>query len=163
MATPIQPTPVITDEDAVCLLEELANVCSPEEAQRRIAQARRDLAELSRPKNRQSDVQEINTPQGALRVHQAVYFVEVLCGHASIVEGILERFVVDGANVPNRALIRYNDAIDTEWLIDLAPTLEVARQLVATRIEELLVVLRKEITSLEQIEVATLLPMDSRS
>jgi hypothetical protein len=51
MARPIEPTPTLQGEDAERLLRELANVCPPEEAQRRIELARRERAEMMRPKN----------------------------------------------------------------------------------------------------------------
>lgn len=46
MTQPIAPTPVLEGEDAERLLEELENVCSPEEAQRRVAAARKLLAKV---------------------------------------------------------------------------------------------------------------------
>jgi hypothetical protein len=51
MAKPIEPTPVLEGEDAERLLRELEVVCSPDEAKRRTEWARRELAELMRPKS----------------------------------------------------------------------------------------------------------------
>ncbi len=50
MASPIESTPPVDGEDAERLLEQLANVASPEEIARRKEEARRFLAEVSRPK-----------------------------------------------------------------------------------------------------------------
>lgn len=50
MARPIEPTPTLQGEDADRLRRDLANVCSPQEAERRIEQARHALDELTRPK-----------------------------------------------------------------------------------------------------------------
>ena len=50
MARPIQPTPVLEGEDAERLLEELERVCSPEEAECRVAAARKLLAKVVVPK-----------------------------------------------------------------------------------------------------------------
>lgn len=44
MGTLIEPTPVLEAEDAERLMEQLENVCSPDEAARRIASARQLLA-----------------------------------------------------------------------------------------------------------------------
>lgn len=55
MAKPIQPTPPLRGPDAEQLLRELENVCSPEEAKRRSEWARRQLAELMKPKGRPGD------------------------------------------------------------------------------------------------------------
>lgn len=49
MARLIEPTPVIEGEDAERLLEHLENVCSPEEARRRIAAAQKLLAKVLGP------------------------------------------------------------------------------------------------------------------
>jgi len=46
MARPIEPTPVVEGEHAERLLEQLEDVCSPEEAARRIAAARKLLAKV---------------------------------------------------------------------------------------------------------------------
>ncbi len=50
MAKPIQPTPPLEGEDAERLLRDLENVCTTEEAARRVEWARRQLGELTRPK-----------------------------------------------------------------------------------------------------------------
>ena len=50
MARPIEPTPILEGEDAERLLRDLENVCSPEEARRRIEWARAKRAEMMRPK-----------------------------------------------------------------------------------------------------------------
>jgi hypothetical protein len=50
MARPIEATPTLEGEDAERLLRDLADVCSPEEARRRIKYAREQLAEMTRPK-----------------------------------------------------------------------------------------------------------------
>jgi hypothetical protein len=50
MAKPIQPTPTLRGKDAERLLRDLANVCTPAEAKRRIARARKVRAEMMRPK-----------------------------------------------------------------------------------------------------------------
>ena len=49
MARPIEATPVLQGEDAEKLLEELEHVCAPEEAERRVAAARRLLAKVVVP------------------------------------------------------------------------------------------------------------------
>jgi hypothetical protein len=49
MARPIEPTPVLEGEDADRLLEELEHVCTPEEAERRVAAARKLLAKVVMP------------------------------------------------------------------------------------------------------------------
>lgn len=49
MARPIEPTPVLEGEDAERLLEELEHVCAPEEAERRVAAARKLLAKVVLP------------------------------------------------------------------------------------------------------------------
>jgi hypothetical protein len=54
MARPIEPTPMLQGEDAERLLSDLAKVCSPQEAQRRIELARRERAEMMRPKDERS-------------------------------------------------------------------------------------------------------------
>lgn len=46
MASPIQPTPDLEGDDADRLLADLLNVCSPEEAQRRIEWAKRERARM---------------------------------------------------------------------------------------------------------------------
>ena len=46
MPSPIEPTPVLEGEAAEELLRQLEDVCSPEEAKRRIAAARRFLAKV---------------------------------------------------------------------------------------------------------------------
>lgn len=46
MALPIEPTPVLEGEAAEELLQQLEDVCSPEEAKRRIAAARKLLAKV---------------------------------------------------------------------------------------------------------------------
>ena len=46
MARPIEPTPVLEGEDAERLLKELEQVCAPDEAERRVAAARRLLARV---------------------------------------------------------------------------------------------------------------------
>ena len=46
MALPIEPTPVLDGEAAEELLEQVKDVCSPEEAERRIAAAQRFLAKV---------------------------------------------------------------------------------------------------------------------
>lgn len=50
MAKPIQPTPTLRGEDAERLLRDLVDACTPAEAERRIAYARRQLAEMTRAK-----------------------------------------------------------------------------------------------------------------
>jgi len=55
MAKPIEPTPPLDAEDSERLLRDLENVCSPEEAERRRATAKRWLAEVTRPKPRHDD------------------------------------------------------------------------------------------------------------
>ncbi len=55
MARPIQPTPPLDGDDAEALLRDLENVCSPEEMKRRAEWARRELAEMMRPKGRAED------------------------------------------------------------------------------------------------------------
>ena len=49
-SSPILSTPPLDGEDAERLLADLENNCSPEEAERRIAKARSNLAEMMRPK-----------------------------------------------------------------------------------------------------------------
>lgn len=51
MARPIQATPTLRGEDAKRLLRDLEDVCSPEEAQRRIEYGRKLRAEMMRPKS----------------------------------------------------------------------------------------------------------------
>lgn len=51
MARPIEPTPKLSGEDAERLLSDLANACSPEEADRRIALGRGELARMLRVKD----------------------------------------------------------------------------------------------------------------
>lgn len=46
MARPIEATPVVEGEDAKRLLDELENVCPPDEAKRRVEGARRLLAKV---------------------------------------------------------------------------------------------------------------------
>lgn len=46
MANPIQPTPDLEGDDADRLLVELEQVCSPEEAQRRIEWAKHERARM---------------------------------------------------------------------------------------------------------------------
>lgn len=46
MARPIEHTPALEGDDARRLLEQLEDVCSPEEAERRIAAARKLLAKV---------------------------------------------------------------------------------------------------------------------
>ena len=46
MARPIEPTPVLEGDDAERLLDQLENVCSPDEAERRIAVARKLLTKV---------------------------------------------------------------------------------------------------------------------
>jgi hypothetical protein len=55
MASPIDATPTLKGADARRLLAELENVCSPEEAARRIERARSLRAEMMRPKVAHSD------------------------------------------------------------------------------------------------------------
>jgi hypothetical protein len=55
MASPIDATPTLKGADARRLLAELENVCSPEEAARRIERARVLRAEMMRPKITRSD------------------------------------------------------------------------------------------------------------
>lgn len=50
MASPIEPTPPIIGDDADRLLEQLADVAPAEEIERRKEEARRFLAEVTRPK-----------------------------------------------------------------------------------------------------------------
>ncbi len=50
MARPIQPTPTLRGSDAKRLVRELENVCSPNEAKRRIEYARGQLSEMIAPK-----------------------------------------------------------------------------------------------------------------
>ena len=50
MARPIESTPVLEGEDAERLLRDLENVCSPEEAKRRMEWAQVQLADMMRPK-----------------------------------------------------------------------------------------------------------------
>jgi hypothetical protein len=50
MARPIEPTPVLEGPDAEKLLRDLANVCTPSEAQRRIESARREREKMMQPK-----------------------------------------------------------------------------------------------------------------
>lgn len=49
MARPIEPPPVLEGEDAERLLQQLEHVCAPEEAERRVAAARKLLAKLLVP------------------------------------------------------------------------------------------------------------------
>jgi hypothetical protein len=49
MARPIEATPVLEGEDAARLLAELEHVCAPEEAERRVAAARKLLAKVVVP------------------------------------------------------------------------------------------------------------------
>jgi hypothetical protein len=51
MARPIEPTPTLEGAAAEKLLAELAHVCPPEEARRRIDEARNARAEMMRPKH----------------------------------------------------------------------------------------------------------------
>ena len=46
MASPIEPTPPLGPEESERLRRELAQVCSPEEADRRVRIAQKRLAEL---------------------------------------------------------------------------------------------------------------------
>lgn len=50
MARPIEATPTLYDQDAERLLADLEDVCTPEEAMRRIQQAKKQRAEMMRPK-----------------------------------------------------------------------------------------------------------------
>jgi len=50
MAQPIEPTPVLTGEDARRLVQSLDNRCSNAEAERRMAWAKKVLADMTRPK-----------------------------------------------------------------------------------------------------------------
>lgn len=50
MPHPIEPTPSLEGEDADRLLEQLENVCSPEEAKRRTDWARKLLSQVIVPK-----------------------------------------------------------------------------------------------------------------
>lgn len=50
MARPIEPTPPIVGDDADRLLEQLADVASPEEIERRREEGRRFLEEVTRRK-----------------------------------------------------------------------------------------------------------------
>jgi hypothetical protein len=54
MARPIEPTPPVTGEDAERLLEQLEKVPPPEELARRIAEARKFVADVTSPKTAQS-------------------------------------------------------------------------------------------------------------
>jgi hypothetical protein len=49
MARPIEPTPTLRGADAKRLMDELRDVCTPSEAQRRIEYARAARAEMMRP------------------------------------------------------------------------------------------------------------------
>ena len=49
MARPIEPTPSLDGEEAERLLEELENVCSPEEVKRRTEWARKLLSQVIVP------------------------------------------------------------------------------------------------------------------
>lgn len=51
MAEPIQPTPVLTGEDARRVQEELSTHCTREEADRRRSRAKEALAEIERTKD----------------------------------------------------------------------------------------------------------------
>jgi hypothetical protein len=51
MARPIEPTPTLHGEDAERLLAELEQVCSPKEAEDRIAWAKRERAKMMRRTN----------------------------------------------------------------------------------------------------------------
>jgi hypothetical protein len=55
MASPIEATPTLYGRDAERLLADLENVCSPEEAARRIKYAREQVAEMMRPKIARTD------------------------------------------------------------------------------------------------------------
>jgi hypothetical protein len=57
MARPIEPTPSLTGSDAMRLLQDLAQVCQPSEAERRIESARRERAEMMRPKHEHATAQ----------------------------------------------------------------------------------------------------------
>lgn len=50
MASPIEATPTLRGEDARRLIESLENRCSNEEAERRMAWAKKAMAEMMRPK-----------------------------------------------------------------------------------------------------------------
>lgn len=50
MAHPIEPSPIVKGEDARRLLQSLDDRCSNEEAERRMAWAKKALAEMTRPK-----------------------------------------------------------------------------------------------------------------
>jgi len=50
VAKPIEPTPPLEGLEAEQLLAELKNVCSPEEADRRLQASRAFLADVMRPK-----------------------------------------------------------------------------------------------------------------
>lgn len=56
MARPIEATPTLRGRDAKRLLDDLARVCSPEEQARRVQHARKQLAEMTRPKVARSNV-----------------------------------------------------------------------------------------------------------
>ena len=49
MARPIEPTPVLEGEDAERLLDQIEIVCTPEETERRVAAARKLLAQVLVP------------------------------------------------------------------------------------------------------------------
>lgn len=55
MARPIEATPTLYDQDAERLLADLEDVCTPEEAMRRIQQAKKQRAEMMRPKVTRTD------------------------------------------------------------------------------------------------------------
>lgn len=51
MAKPIEPTPPLEGEEAEKLLAELKDVCSPEEAARRLRASREFLTRVMKPKD----------------------------------------------------------------------------------------------------------------
>lgn len=52
MARPIEPTPTLSGDDARKLRRDLEDVCSPEEALRRVGWAQGQLTEMMRQKTR---------------------------------------------------------------------------------------------------------------
>ncbi len=59
MASPIEATPTLRGEDARRLIESLENRCSNEEAERRMAWAKKVMAEMTRPKNQKEQDHEL--------------------------------------------------------------------------------------------------------
>lgn len=92
----MEATPTLYGEDAVRLLADLENVCTPEEARKHVEKAEMFLAEMSRPK--QGSVETFETR--ALREKGMCGFIKVWQKDRAKVACILELGHDDGIHEP---------------------------------------------------------------